>query len=372
MTDSLKYQIALSLIKGIGPKLARNIIAYIGSVEEFFAKKKLPLEKVPGIGSITASMLNSINKKELLNSVEEEINFVVKHDIKTLYFLDDNYPRRLSLCDDAPLILYVKGDLDLDSPRIVSIVGTRRATEYGMTYCEKFIGELAKNYPDTIIVSGLAYGIDAAAHRGAFRYSLPTVAVLAHGLDRIYPPAHSNLAREMLYKGAVLTEFMTKTTPDRQNFIKRNRIIAGLADAVIVAESAKKGGALITARIANSYNREVFTFPGRINDDFSQGCNNLIKTNQAHLLESVEDFAYIMGWETKSTQNKVEPPILFQPESDEEKALMDILLVEKEMNVNLLAQKCELTISKTCATLLGLEFRGFVKCSPGGLYKLRY
>ena len=370
MNTSLKYQIALSLIKGIGPKLARNIIAYVGSVEEFFENKKLPLEKVPGIGEITASMLNSIDKKKLLESVEDEINFVEKYSIKTYFYLDDDYPKRLSLCEDAPILIYCKGGLNLDSPRMVSVVGTRKATDYGLNYCEKFIGELAHHYPDTVIISGLAYGIDVCAHRGAFRYSLPTVAVLAHGLDTMYPSAHSNIAREMLYKGAVLTEFMSKTSPDRQNFIKRNRIIAGLADAVIVVESAKKGGALITASIANSYNRDVFTFPGRINDEYSAGCNNLIKTNQAHLLESIEDFSYIMGWETETSENKMQPSLFYQPETPEEKAIMDILLVEKEMNLNLLALQCEMTIGKISATLLDLEFKGLVKSCPGGMYKV--
>ena len=370
MNTSLKYQIALSLIKGIGPKLARNIIAYIGSVEEFFEKKKLPLEKVPGIGEITAEMLNSIDKKQLLESTEDDINFIVKHDIKTRFFLDDDYPRRLSLCEDAPILLYSKGGLDLDSPRIVSVVGTRKPTDYGLSFCEKFIGELAHSFPDTVIVSGLAYGIDACAHRGAFRYSLPTVAVLAHGLDRIYPSSHSNLAREMLYKGAVLTEFLTKTNPDRQNFVKRNRIIAGLADAVVIVESAKKGGALITARIANSYNRDVFSFPGRINDEYSAGCNNLIKTNQAHLLESIDDFIYITRWQPNTSQDKMQASLFNQPETPEEKAIMDILLVEKEINLNLLASKCNMLISKLSATLLDLEFKELVKFCPGGIYKL--
>ena len=370
MNTDLRYQIALSLIKGIGPKLARNLVAYLGSVNIFFEEKKLPFEKIPGIGEIISSMLKSVNKKELLDVAEKEIDFIEKHKIKALFFLDDEYPKRLSFCEDAPIVLYYKGEANLDSSRIVSIVGTRRPTDYGLSFCEKFIANLANSYPDTIIVSGLAYGIDICAHRQAFKNNLPTVAVLAHGLDRIYPATHSNAAREMISKGALITEFMRNTNPDKQNFIRRNRIIAGISDATIVIESAKKGGALITANIANSYNRDVFAVPGRINDNASSGCNNLIKTNQAHLLESIEDFAYIMGWESKSSQNNVQPSIFSHPETDEEKAVMEVLLVEREMNLNLLALKCEMPVGKVSATLLDLEFKNLVKSCPGGIYKL--
>ena len=369
MDNDLKYQIALSLIKGIGPKLARNLVAYLGSVNRLFEEKKLPFEKIPGIGDITASMLNDIDKKALLNIAEQEVEFVLKHSIKAHFFLDDNYPKRLSFCEDAPIIIYVKGAANLDSARIVSIVGTRKPTDYGTSFCEKFIADLSNSYPDTIIVSGLAYGIDVCAHRHSMRNGLPTVGVLAHGLDRMYPSAHSNLAREMINKGAVLTEFMKNTNPDKPNFIKRNRIIAGMSDATIVIESARKGGALITANVANSYNKDVFALPGRINDETSAGCNNLIKTNQAHLLEAIEDFAYIMGWEPKSQKNS-QPSIFNMPETAEEKVVMGILLVEKEMNLNLLALKCEMPVGKVAATLLELEFKSLVKSCPGGIYKL--
>jgi len=370
MSLELKYQIALSLVKGIGPKLARNIIAYLGSVNIFFEEKKLPFEKIPGIGDFTSTMLNNLNKSELLKIAENEVNFILKNNINPLFFLDDNYPKRLSNCEDAPIILYIKGSVNLDSQKIISIVGTRLPTEYGLSFCEKFISDLAKNYQDTVIVSGLAYGIDICAHRNSLKNKLPTVAVLAHGLDRIYPSLHSHVAREMLSNGALITEFMTKTNPDKQNFVKRNRIIAGVSDAVIVIESSKKGGALITANIANSYNRDVFAVPGRINDETSTGCNNIIKTNRANLLESIEDLAYIMGWESKSFPKNIQISIFNQPESAEEKAIMDILLVEKEMNLNLLALKCAYPVGKVSATLLELEFKGLIKSCPGGMYKL--
>ena len=371
MSSDLKYQIALSLIKGIGPKLARNLVAYLGSVNIFFEEKKLPFEKIPGIGEITASMLKDVNKSNLLNLAEEEINFLEKNRIKALFFLDDAYPKRLSYCEDAPIILYTLGNANLDSLRIISIVGTRRPTDYGLSFCKKFIAELSQSYPNSVIVSGLAYGIDICAHRNAMINQLPTVAFLAHGLDRIYPGIHSNIAREMLSNGSLVTEFMKNTTPDKQNFIRRNRIIAGISDAVIVVESAKKGGALITANIANSYNRDVFAVPGRINNETSAGCNNLIKTNQAHLLESIEDLAYIMRWEAKSAQKNTQNTIFNQPETPDEKAIMDILLAEKEMNLNLLALRCELPVGKVSATLLDLEFKNLIKSCPGGIYKLQ-
>jgi len=370
MNIDSKYQIALSLIKGIGPKLARNLVAYLGSVNIFFEEKKLDFTKIPGIGEIIASMLKEVNKTELLNMAEEELNFIEKFNIKPLFFLDENYPKRLSFCEDAPIILYYKGAANLDSLRIISIVGTRRPTDYGLSFCDKFVTEIAHNYPDTIIVSGLAYGIDICAHRAAFKNSLPTVAVLAHGFDRMYPAAHSNVAKEMLNKGALVTEFMRNTNPDKQNFVRRNRIIAGISDATIVIESAKKGGALITANIANSYNRDVFAMPGRINDYASSGCNNLIKTNQAHLLETIDDFLYIMNWEPKSSNKEVQPSIFNQPETEEEKIVMEVLLIEREMNLNLLALKCEMPVGKVSATLLDLEFKQLVKSCPGGIYKL--
>jgi DNA processing protein len=371
MNSDLQYQIALSLIKGIGPKLARNIIAYIGSERTFFEGKNLSFEKIPGIGELTASMLNEVNKTELLKQAENEVNFITKYNLKTMFFADDNYPKRLSNCEDAPIILYVRGDANLDATRIISIVGTRTPTDYGLSFCEKFILDLAHNYPDTIIVSGLAYGIDVCAHRNALRHEMSSIAVLAHGLDRIYPGAHSEVAKALLRRGAIITEYMTKTEPEKPNFIRRNRIVAGISDAVIIIESAKQGGALITADIANTYNRDVFALPGRYNDEKSRGCNNLIKTNQAHLLESFEDFAYIVGWEAKTSQNNIQSPSLFyQPETVEEKTIWDILLVEKEMNLNLLALKCEMPVGKVSATLLELEFKGLIKSCPGGIYKL--
>ncbi|MDR2927481.1 MAG: DNA-processing protein DprA [Cytophagaceae bacterium] len=364
------YKIALSLIKGIGPKLARTLVAYFGSVEFLFEEKRFPFDKVPGIGKHISDMLNSINKEALLQKAQKEMDFVAKHGIDIFFFLDDDFPKRLTNCDDAPILLYSMGNADFDSTKMISVVGTRRPTDYGISFCEQIVSELAQIYPDTVIVSGLAYGIDICAHRAALKHRMTTVAVLAHGLDRIYPATHSHTAREMVANGALVAEFMSGTQPDKQNFVRRNRIVAGLSDAVIVVESAQKGGALITASIASDYNRDVFALPGRIGDEASAGCNRLIKSNRANLLESVEDLEYILNWQRNPKSNTIQKSIFAQPETPEEKKIMDILLVEKELNLNVLAFRCELPVGKASSSLLELEFKGLVKSRPGGMFKI--
>lgn len=368
--SNLQYQIALSLIKGIGPVLARNLIAYLGSEKAIFEEKKHAFEKIPGIGSNLSALLKKIDKPALLKRAETEVAFIEKHKITTHFFTDDNYPRRLSFCEDAPLFIFSKGNVDFDTSKIIGIVGTRRPSDYGLSQCEKLITDLAQRHPNTIIVSGLAYGIDICAHRAALRNNLPTMAVLAHGLDRIYPGTHSQTAREIMNNGALVTEFMTGTNPDRQNFVKRNRIVAGLCDAIVVVESATKGGALITADIAASYNRDVMAFPGRVGDDTSSGCNRLIKTNVAALIESVEDLEYALSWESATKSQSVQGSLFAVADTPEEKAIMNILVVEKEMNLNLLALNCAMPVGKVSATLLDLEFKGLIKSRPGGIYKI--
>lgn len=370
MNSLLKYQIALSLIKGIGPKLARNLIAYLGGVEPVFAQKQ-DFSRVPGIGTVLAGKIQQLGFKDALSRASEEMEYIEKNDIKTFFFTDDNYPRRLANCEDAPLIIYLKGEHQLDVKKVISIVGTRRPTDYGMSLCENLIADLAVRHPGTLIVSGLAYGVDICAHRAALRHQLPTVGVLAHGLDRVYPGSHYNTSRDMIERGALVTEFLTGTNPDRQNFVRRNRIIAGLCDAVVVVESAEKGGALITADIASSYNRDVLTFPGRVGDEVSKGCNKLIKSNMAALIESVDDLEYVLGWESS---DKIAAPsqgnLFAKAETPHEKAIMDILMVEKEMNLNLLVIKTGMQVGKLSAVLLDLEFKGMVKSRPGGIYKI--
>jgi len=366
----LHHQLALSLIPGIGPKLARTLLSYLGSCEAIFDPKS-DFSKIPGIGSITAQRLRQVDKGSLLKTAEREIDFLTKNQIKARFFTDEDYPERLSYCEDAPLLIFTEGPADLDAPKIVSIVGTRKPTADGIEICEKLVEALARRHPGTLIVSGLAYGIDICAHRSALQFGLPTAAVLAHGLDRIYPGMHRSTAREIAFKGALVTEFLTGTNPDRPNFVKRNRIVAGLCDATVVVESAHKGGALITAGIAASYNRDVLAFPGRVNDPLSGGCNRLIKTNTAALIESIEDLEYALGWESATNNELPTQGSLFKaPDTPQEKLVLDLLQNEKEMNLNLISMNSGIPIPKLAATLLDLEFKGLVKSRPGGIFRL--
>ncbi len=364
----LKYQIGITLVKGIGPILARNLISYLGSVEAVFHENAARLQKIPGIGFETAKVIAS---SHVLDEAEAEIEFMEKNDVTPLFYTNPSYPQRLLNCDDAPVMLYSKGTSDLNCHRILSFVGTRQATEEGRSNCEKLISGVADRFPGTLIASGLAYGIDICSHRASLKSDLPTVGVLAHGLDRIYPHLHRQTAKEMIEKGMLLSEFIHGTPPDKQNFVKRNRIIAGLADATIVVESGIKGGALITARIASSYNRDVFAFPGRTTDEVSAGCNWLIKKNVAALIENVDDLQYFLGWEAEKNKSQVVQKQLFvKLQTEEEKAIYQILLQEREMDINTLCLISKLPISKVAAILLNFEFDGMLKCLPGNSYRM--
>ncbi len=370
MSDVLKYQIGISLIKGVGPVIARNLIAYVGGVEAVFKESAKNLSAIPGIGTVLASTIKNAN---VLERAGKEIDFIQKHNITPLFFTSNKYPRKLSYCEDAPLMLYVKGDTAFEMRPILGIVGTRRATDTGKILCEQFVKDLSERYPDVLIVSGLAYGIDICAHKAALKYGLDTVAVVAHGLDRVYPYVHRNVAKEMIGNGgAVVTEFLSKTNPDRHNFVQRNRIVAGLSDAVVVVESGIKGGALITARIASSYNRDVLAFPGNPNEELSKGCNYLIKRNVAALIESIDDLEYALGWESKvKTGDEVmQRKIFTEFSSKEEKQLYSILTEEKELTSSELSLKSNLPISQVNALLLNLEFEGLVKALPGNAFRV--
>jgi DNA processing protein len=317
--DSLKYKIGITLIKGIGNNLAKNLITYVGSVEGVFREKQSNLAKIPGIGEIIS---NDIVSQNVLARAEQEIEFIQKNKIQTRYYTDRNYPFRLKECPDSPVMLYSKGDCDLNNSKFVGIVGTRNATETGRENCKKLICDLAATQPNTIIVSGLAYGVDICAHKAALDHGLQTIGVIGHGLDRIYPAVHRPTAVKMIQNGALLTEYLSQTNPDRPNFVQRNRIIAGLCDVTVVIESAARGGALITAEIANDYNRDVFAFPGRVNDEWSAGCNALIKCNKASLIESADDLLQFMSWEKQdATSASFIQTSLFLDLSDDEQEI---------------------------------------------------
>ena len=366
--EKLKFRIGITLINGVGNNLAKNLIAYLGSEEAVFKETPKALSKIPGIGSSLAKEI--INHKEALVRAEKEIEFILKNKIQYLYYADKNYPFRLKECPDAPLILFTKTARNLNDGKFVSVVGTRNATTYGKEICNHFIQTLAA-VPNLAVVSGLAYGIDICAHKAALDNHLPTLGVIAHGLDKIYPPTHRSVAVRMLDKGGLVTEYLSNTNPDRPNFVQRNRIIAGLSDAVIVVESGIKGGALITAGLANDYNRDVFTFPGRVHDEWSKGCNKLIQQNRAALIHSADDFIRLMGWEdTLSPQKQIVQTELFINLSDEEMQIFTVIRKHPDgIHVNELSILSAMPYSKLTALLLQMEFKGLVKCLPGNVYK---
>jgi DNA processing protein len=364
-TNTLLYQIALTLIPGIGSVNGKNLVAYCGGVEAVFTEKKRTLLKIPGIGEHTVSGIINHNA---FDRAEKEIEFINKFNIKPLFYLDSDYPIRLKQCADSPLILYYKGNANLNAEKVIGIVGTRKATEYGKEICRKLVEGFADL--NLLIISGLAYGIDAQAHKASVDNSLYTVGVLGHGLDRIYPYANRNLAARMIEHGGVLTEYMKDTKPDFMNFPSRNRIIAGMCDAVIVVEAGKSGGALITADIADSYNREVFAVPGRIGDIYSEGSNFLIRTNRAVLVQSAEDIIQFLNWDNQLTPRKPAQRELFIELTSEEKAFIEALREHGDMEIDSLLMETGILPSKAAMALLNLEFEGIIRCLPGKVYRL--
>jgi len=362
---TLKHKIALGLIPRIGDINARKLVSHFGSVEAVFQESYRNLTKIPGIGS---GLAKYICDRSYLDTAEKEAEFVKKNSIRTFFYLDNDYPFRLRQCDDSPVVFFFKGTCNLDSSKILSVVGTRSATVRGKELCDEIIGRLAAGHPDLIIVSGLAYGIDIAAHKAALANNLPTIGVLGNGLKTIYPSIHRSTAEAMLRNGGLLTDFLSDALPERNNFIKRNRIIAGLCDATLVVESGSKGGALITADIAASYNRDVFAVPGRPGDQWSSGCNNLIKSNKAALTESSDDIEYFLNWKSE----KSKPPVqrtLFSEMNDSEKQIYELLSKESEMNIDTICRSLDLPVHKLSPLLLQMEFKGLLKFYPGNIYR---
>lgn len=370
MTDEqLKYKIGLTMINGIGPILAKNLIAYLGSVENIFLEKRQNLAKIPGIGEMLSKEIVS---QDVLKRADEEIEFIIKNKIQCFFLTDKAYPFRLKECADSPIMLYYKGNINLNDAKFVGIVGTRNITEYGKEMCKTIIDEISDKIPNAIIVSGLAYGVDICAHKYAVDNQISTIGVLGHGLDRIYPSIHRPVAVKMLDNGGLITEFISKTNPDRQNFVKRNRIVAGMCDALLVIESGIKGGALITAELANDYNRDVFAVPGRFGDEFSAGCNKLIKENKAALIESVDDLLRFMNWESTNeiSKKEVQTSLFSDLSEDEMEIINELRKCANGINVNELTVKLNRPYSKLSSKLLDMEFKGLVKCLPGGMYRI--
>ncbi len=363
---SLKHKIALGLIPGIGDINARKLVSFFGSVEAVFTEPYQSLIKIPGIGSGLAKF---ISNRSYLDAAESEAEYVSRHDIKTYFYLDSDYPFRLKQCEDSPVVFFFRGTSDLNSMKILSMVGTRNATPRGKDLCEKIIGGLAAGHPDLIIVSGLAYGIDVNCHKAALFHNLQTVGVLAHGLKKMYPSVHESVAKNMIRQGGLLTDFISDALPERNNFLKRNRIIAGLSDATIVVESGITGGALITADIANSYNRDVMAVPGRPEDQWSQGCNSLIKNNKASLVENSEDVESFLNWKSEKAKLPVQRT-LFSDMDDTEKAVFELIMKEGEPTIDSICRNLDMPVFKLSSVLLQMEFKGIVKCFPGNIYRI--
>lgn len=367
MTDeNLFYLIALSLVKHVGPITAKRLIASTGSAKEVF----IHIRKNPKAFSfLNARMVKELTKDEGLPQAEKELKFIEKYHIKCLPYTHQSYPKRLRHCEDAPLLLFTKGEANLNPPKALSIVGTRKATNRGRLLVEKIVTDLLELGHNPTIISGLAYGIDIAAHKAALDNNLPTLAILGHGLNTIYPASHKNEAKKIASNGALITDFATSTPLDRNNFLRRNRIIAGMADATLVVESRETGGALITAAMANGYSRDVFAVPGRPEDNESKGCNQLIKSLYANMVESGEDIIDYMQWKKETETNS--QTSLFTQLSPAEQHVANVLKQQDELAIDIIAQRTNLPMNTLSSTLLELEFKGVVAALPGKIFKLK-
>jgi len=370
MMNNDEEVIATMALTRIGAITAHRLLSELGSAREIFAHPHDFLEVMPTATPRLAELLT--HSAEAFSWAEKEYAFAEKGGISCLSYFDPNYPSRLRQCEDAPAMLYFRGEGDLNALKLISIVGTRKATQYGRELCEHFVADLLELYPELIVVSGLAYGIDICAHRAVLQQNGSTVAVLAHGLDRIYPSAHRNTAIQLLEKGGLLTEFPSGTNPDRPNFVQRNRIVAGMTDATLVIESAAKGGSLITAELAQGYGRDCFAFPGRIGDVESEGCNRLIASNAAQLLTSAKDFALAMGWKLPN-EKKLSAPMqceLFEKLTPEEQRIVSLLRTRGDLQLNILVTETDLPVYRLSAVLLDLEMKGLIKPLQGAMYHL--
>ena len=367
--DERLCSIALTLCPGIGHIGAKRLIDGAGSAVNVFRQRKELPKLLPGVNP---SIVTALDCPAAFIRAEREMGFVEKNRLTCLTLQDEAYPSRLRECEDAPVVLFFKGNVDLNRLHVINMVGTRRATEYGKQFCADFLHDLSALLPDVLVVSGLAYGIDIHAHRAALANDISTVAVLAHGLDRIYPSLHRKTAVDMLANGGLLTEFLTETNPDKHNFVSRNRIVAGVCDATIVIESAEKSGSLITAELAEGYHRDCFAFPGRMSDEYSKGCNRLIRDNKASLLLSAEDFVQAMGWNMQTTlSEKVSVQrSLFIELSEEEQKIVAILEKLGNLQINSLVVEADIPVNKMTAILFELEMKGVIRVLAGGMYQL--
>lgn len=364
--SDLQLRIALTMIPDIGAITAKKLISHLGSVNAIFSESRENLMRIRGIGPRLSAAITS---SRLMEAAEKEEAFIAKHHIKVSYYEDPDYPRRLKQCADGPILLYSHGKNCLNAAKILSVVGTRRATFYGKETCRELIGGLASVFGDLVIVSGLAFGIDVAAHRAALENGLPTVAVLGHGLSTIYPHGHRETAKKISRQGALVTDFHSGTGPERNNFLRRNRIIAGLSDATLIIESGEKGGALITADLAGSYNRDVMAVPGRIGDKKSKGCNNLIKNHAAALVTSPPDIAYLLNWneEKPHRRRSIIPEESLTPL---EKKIIGLIRQAPEITPEIISRQTGAPIHTLLSMLVEMELKDWVTVLPGNRYRL--
>jgi DNA processing protein len=367
MNDTeLLHLLALLKIEGVGDIVAKKLLNHCGSAEEIFKTKASFLSSIDGIGHV---LIKNLKNKSVFKLAEDELKFIQNNNINFLHYQDENYPNRLKHCIDSPVLIFASGNINLNNRKIISIVGTREITSYGTEFCKKLVEDLAPLNP--IIVSGFAYGVDIIAHKTAMDNNLQTIGVIAHGLNQVYPKVHKKYVAKMEENGGFLTEFWSTSNPEKENFVKRNRIVAGMSEATIVIESAEKGGSLITANLANDYNRDVFAVPGRISDKFSQGCNNLIKTQRANLLTSAADLIYILNWEIASqasNDNSVQKQLFISLDNDEQKTY-DYLQQNGKQELDIIAIECGLPVFKTSSILMNMELKGVIRPLPGKLFE---
>lgn len=364
-TQKLRAILRLQKVKSIGAILAKKLINTVGDVELLFKERPQTLQKIQGIGS---QMMGHLRDESQLRLVDKEVQYLLDNNIDYSYFLDKDYPQNLKQCIDGPLLLFKDGTIDFSNGKILSIVGTRNMTHYGKDVCEQLVTDLAIYNP--VIISGFAYGVDICAHKAAIKNKLQTIAVLAHGLEQIYPKTHKKYMHQVYERGGFITEFWHQENPMREHFLQRNRIVAGLSDATIVIESAEKGGSLVTADIANSYNREVFAVPGKVTDIYSKGCNNLIKRHKACAITSASDVVELLGWDLEKTSKSIIQKQLFVELSPKEQKIYDLLKLGEAQLLDVIALKSNIPIHQLASMLLGLELKGVVKPLPGKMFTL--
>ena len=365
MNDTeLLHLLALLKVDGVGDIVAKKLLNHFATAENIFKAKANQLESIDGIGRV---LIKNLKDKTVFNLAEAELKFIKENNINCLFYQDEKYPDRLKHCIDGPILLFTSGTIDFNNRKVISIVGTREITSYGTEFCKKFIEDLAPLNP--IIISGFAYGVDIVAHKVAMDLGLQTIGVVAHGLNQVYPKVHKKYVAKMEQNGGFMTEFWSNSNPEKENFVKRNRIVAGISEATIVIESAEKGGSLITANLANDYNRDVFAVPGRTSDKFSQGCNNLIKTQKAHLLTSAADLIYILNWELKQDETKVIQKQLFVSLENDEQKIYDYLQKNGKQLLDVIALDCDFPVFRISSILLNMELKGVVRPLPGKLFE---